>query len=91
MARTGMTIDEKIRQAQEQVIKTKAKYDEAVAILEELLEKKRAMQSEELLRLFTNSNRTYDEVAAFLKEGMTEEQLARGAKKKLGRKPKNGF
>lgn len=39
MARTGMTIDEKIRQAQEQVIKTKAKYDEAVAILEELLEK----------------------------------------------------
>lgn len=49
------------------------------------------MQSEELLRLFTNSNRTYDEVAAFLKEGMTEEQLARGAKKKLGRKPKNGF
>jgi hypothetical protein len=42
-----------------------------LAALEELLAKKRAMQSEELLRLFTNSNRTYDEVAAFLKEGMT--------------------
>lgn len=85
-----MTIDEKITQAQEQIIKTKAKYDEAIAALEELLAKKRAMQNEELLRLFANSNRTYDEVEAFLKEGMTEEQLARGTKKKPGRRPKSG-
>ena len=84
----SMTIDEKITQAQEQILKTKSKYDEAVAALEELLAKKRAMQNEELLRLFANSNRTYDEVVAFLKEGMTEEQLARGTKKKPGRRPK---
>ena len=88
--RSSMTIDEKITQAQEQVIKTKAKYEEAIAALEELLAKKKAMQNEELLRLFANSSRTYDEVAAFLKEGMTEEQLARGTKKKPGRKPKTG-
>ena len=86
----SMTIDEKITQAQEQILKTKSKYDEAVAALEELLAKKRAMQNEELLRLFANSNRTYDEVVAFLKEGMTEEQLARGTKKKPGRRPKSG-
>ena len=86
----SMTIDEKITQTQEQIIKTKAKYDEAIAALEELLAKKRAMQNEELLRLFANSNRTYDEVVAFLKEGMTEEQLARGTKKKPGRRPKTG-
>ena len=86
----SMTIDEKITQAQEQIIKTKAKYDEAIAALEELLAKKRAMQNEELLRLFANSNRTYDEVVAFLKEGMTEEQLARSTKKKPGRRPKSG-
>ena len=84
----SITIDEKIAQAQEQIIKTKAKYDEAIAALEELLAKKRAMQNEELLRLFANSNRTYDEVVALLKEGMTEEQLARGTKKKPGRRPK---
>ena len=84
----SMTIDEKITQAQEQILKTKSKYDEAVAAFEELLAKKRAMQNEELLRLFANSNRTYDEVVAFLKEGMTEEQLARGTKKKPGRRPK---
>ena len=52
--------------------------------------KKKAMENEELLRLFANSSRTYDEVAAFLKEGMTEEQLVHGAKKKPGRKPKTG-
>lgn len=90
MAGRNISIDEKITQAQEQVIKTKAKYEEAIAALEELLAKKRAMQNEELLRLFANSSRTYDEVAAFLKEGMTEEQLTRGTKKKPGRKPKTG-
>lgn len=63
-------------------------YDEAVAALEELLAKKKAMQNEELLRLFADSSRTYGEVAAFLKEGMTEEQLLCGIKKKPGRKPK---
>ena len=89
MARgNSLTIDEKIKQAQEQVIRTKAKYDEAVASLEELLAKKKAMQNEELLRLFANSSRTYEEVVAFLKEGMSEEQLLRGARKKPGRKSK---
>ena len=89
MARgNSLTIDEKIKQAQEQVIRTKAKYDEAVASLEELLAKKKAMQNEELLRLFANSSRTYEEVAAFLKEGMSEEQLLRGVRKKPGRKSK---
>ena len=82
------TIDEKITQAQENVIRTKDKYDEAVAFLEELLKKKKAMQEDELLRLFANSNRSFDEVAAFLKEGMTEEQLINETKKKPGRKPK---
>ena len=88
--RTSMTIDERISQAQEQVIKTKARYDAAISELEELMAKKKAMQNEELLRLFANSSRTYEEVAAFLKEGMSAEQLALGTKKKPGRKPKTG-
>ncbi|MBP3758627.1 MAG: hypothetical protein J6I83_02145 [Firmicutes bacterium] len=89
--RNSMMIDEKITQAQEQVIKTKEKYEEAVARLEELLAKKRAMQNEELVRLFANSNRTYEEVVSFLKEGMSEEQLALGTKKKPGRKAKTSI
>ena len=75
--RRALTIEEKITKAQAIVIQTKERYDKAVAELEALLAKQRAMQSEELLKLFANSNRTYDEVVAFLKEGMTEEQLAK--------------
>ena len=59
------------------MIKAKGKYDAKVAVFEELMAKKRAMQNEELLNLFANSNRSYEEVAEFLKSGMTEEQLAK--------------
>ena len=88
MARKDTNIEEKIARAEEAVVRVKAKYDETVETLEELLKKKRAMQNEELLRLFANSNKSYDEVTAFLKEGMSEEQLTRGLKKKPGRKPR---
>jgi len=53
------------------------------------MEKKKAMHSEELMKLFTNSGRSYEEVDDFLKSGMTEEQLTKITQKKRGRKPKN--
>ena len=53
-----------------------------------MIKKKKAIQTEELMNLFTNSNRSYEEMVAFLKAGMTEEQLARGSRKKPGPKPK---
>ena len=87
--RKALTIEEKIARAQETVVSTKAKYDEAVAVLEELLAKQRAMQSEELLKLFANSSRSYDEVVAFLKEGMTEEQVAKSIGKRTRRRTRN--
>ena len=86
-----ISIDEKIKKAQDNVVKTKEKYDAAVAELQELMAKKKAMQSEELMKLFTNSGRSYDEVVEFLKSGMTEEQLTKITQKKRGRKPKNSF
>ena len=88
MANRSISIEEKIEKAQEQVVRTKEKYEAAVAVLEELLAKKKAIQSEELLRLFAGSNKSYEEVTAFLKEGIPEEQLASNARKKPGRKPK---
>ena len=88
MANRSISIEEKIEKAQEQVVRTKEKYEAAVAALEELLAKKKAIQSEELLRLFAGSNKSYEEVAAFLKEGISEEQLTSNTRKKPGRKPK---
>ena len=86
--RNTLTIDDKIKRAQDEVVKAKEKYDAKIAVLEELMAKKRAMQNEELLKLFENSNRSYEEVAEFLKSGMTEEQLAKSVQKRRGRKPK---
>lgn len=86
--RNTLTIDDKIKRAQDEVVKAKEKYDSKIAVLEELMAKKRAMQNEELLKLFENSNRSYEEVAEFLKSGMTEEQLAKSTQKRRGRKPK---
>ncbi len=81
-------IDERIAKAEEEVVKAKARYDETVKALEALMAKKKALQTEELMRLFANSNKTYEEVADFFKSGMTEEDIAKVARKKPGRKPK---
>ncbi len=70
------------------VIKAKARYTEAVKVLEELMAKKKAMQTEELMKIFENSSRSYEEVLGFLTAGMTEEQKAKSARRKPGRKPK---
>lgn len=86
--RKPITIDDKILKAQDEVAKAKEKYDAKVAILEELMAKKKAMQNEELLKLFANSNRSYDEIVEFLRSGMIEEQLEKVTQKRRGRKPK---
>lgn len=89
-ARNRVFIDEKIAKAEETVVKTKEKYTEAVKKLEELMAKKKAIQSEELMKLFENSNRTYEEVVEFLKAGMDTDQIKKTERKKTGRKPKSG-
>ena len=50
--------------------------------------KKKAMQTEELMKIFENSNRSYEEVYEFLTAEMTEEQKAKSTRRKPGRKPK---
>ena len=86
--RGSSSIDDKIEKAQENVVRTKEKYDEAVVALRELLAKKKAMQNEELLKMFENSNKTYDEVVSFLTEGRDSSGIDEVQKKKRGRKPK---
>ena len=49
MARRTITIDEKIDKAQAEVIKAKEKYEAAINELKELQEKKKEIQSKELM------------------------------------------
>ena len=67
MARRTITIDEKIEKAQREVIKAKEKYEAAVNELKELQEKKKEIQSKELMTAFQESSHSYDEILAFLK------------------------
>lgn len=67
MARRIITIDEKIERAQKEVIKAKQKYEVAVNELKELQERKKDIQSKELMSAFSESSRSYEEIMAFLK------------------------
>ena len=61
-----MALEQKITKAQEQVSKTKKAYDTAIATLSDLLDKRDALRRDELVKAIMNSDRTYEEVLAFL-------------------------
>ena len=62
-------LNKKIEKAQLQVSKTKKQYDAAVAALSDLLDKRDALQRDELVKAIMNSDKTYDEVLEFLGSG----------------------
>ena len=67
-------LDAKIEKAQAQVSKTKKQYDAAVAALSDLLDKRDALRRDELVKAIMKSDRTYEEVLAFLGTGAAEEE-----------------
>lgn len=67
-------LEHKIEKAQEQVSKTKKQYDAAVAVLSDLLDKREALQRDELVKAIMKSGRTYEEVLAFLDTCPGEEE-----------------
>ena len=67
-------LEAKIEKAQAQVSKTKKQYDAAVAALSDLLDKRDALRRDELVKAIMKSDRTYEEVLAFLGAGTSEEE-----------------
>ena len=72
MERKRQTIDDRIKKAEEMVIKTKEKYDAALEELNLLVKKKKEMESKELMKAFAKSDKSLEEVLEFL-GGMTDE------------------
>jgi len=70
MVRRTISIDEKIERAKETVSRAKTKYDAALDELEKLMVKKEEMKKQELMAAIESSNKSFDEVMAFLKEEM---------------------
>ena len=67
-------LEAKIEKAQAQVSKTKKQYDAAVAALSDLLDKRDALRRDELVKAIMKSDRTYEEVLAFLNADEDEEE-----------------
>ena len=65
--RNGLELlDSQIEAAQEVVIKRKHLYDEATDNLKVLLDKRKALQTDELIKAFTKSKRSYEDVMGYI-------------------------
>lgn len=65
--KNNITIDEEIIKQEEQVSKSKAKYDADVKKLKDLYAKKDEMKKKELLEAVEKSSKTFEEIMEFLK------------------------
>jgi len=63
------SIDAKIKKAQESVEHTKARYAVATTELGTLYDKKKALQVQELASAIEKSDKSYEEVLKFIKNG----------------------
>jgi len=75
MARTiGLdTLEQKIEKAQTDAIKTKQKYDSAVASLKNLMDKRDAVKRDELISAIMKSDKSYNQILRFIQADQGEE------------------
>ena len=66
MARKTISLDEKIEKAEAAVLAAKARYDKALDELEKLVTKKKQLEDKRVLEAYHESDKTADEIVAFL-------------------------
>lgn len=66
IGRRSITIDEKIKKQKEVVAISKDKYEAALDELNLLIKKKQDLQGKELLTAFVNSDKSLDEILAYM-------------------------
>ena len=66
-------LEERIENAQENVVKAKKKYDAATATLKQLLDKRQAMRAEEVMATIAKSNRRYEDIINYINSNDSEE------------------
>ena len=67
-------VNQQIETAEAEVIKAKKKYDEATDKLKSLLDKKKALQTEELMNAVMKSSCSYEEILRYIQSDSAEEQ-----------------
>ena len=68
MGRRSITIDEKIKKQKEVIAISKDKYEAVLDELNLLIKKKQDLQGKELLTAFVNSDKSLDEILAYMGE-----------------------
>lgn len=69
MARTISkdTLEKKISKLETAISKNRQQYDQLTKELKELLDKQKAMQSEELMKAIADSSRSYEDIFQYIK------------------------
>ncbi|MGN8761935.1 hypothetical protein [Oribacterium sp. HCP3S3_B9] len=69
MARTISkdTLEKKISKLETAISKNRQQYDQLTKELKELLDKQKAMQSEELMKAIADSSRSYEDILQYIK------------------------
>ena len=66
-------LEKRIEKAQEKVSRAKKQYDDAIAVLSDLFDKRDALKRDELVKAIIKSDKTYEEVIDFLSGAQEEE------------------
>lgn len=70
---TTETLEQQIEKAQEKVIRTKSAYDNAVASLQKLLDKRDEKRKDDLWSAVIKSNKSYEQILQMLANGSEAE------------------
>ena len=76
MARTISkdTLEQKISKLETAIRKNRQQYDQLTKELKELLDKQKAMQSEELMKAIADSSRSYEDILRYIKGERSEDE-----------------
>ena len=76
MARTISrdALEQKISKLETAISKNRKQYDQLTKELKELLDKKKALQSEELMKAIAESSRSYEDILRYIKGDPSEDE-----------------
>ena len=68
------TLEQKIRKLETGISKNRQQYDQMTKELKELLDKQKALQSEELMKTIADSSRSYEDILRYIKGESSEDE-----------------
>ena len=68
------TLGQKISKLETAISRNRQQYDQLTKELKELLDKQKALQSEELMKAVASSSRSYEDILRYIKGELTESE-----------------